>query len=461
MTPLSYEKQLEIFDIKISSIQKNKSIPQDKKQALLESLYEQKKQLIANPEKYTSRRLNDQAMKLLMTQVEAHINFVNNNKAFNKLVNAEIYKVYNIDMNNDLSEAGIKFDSKYVSKLFIAAKDTYFASSFKEEFLKLINLIKNSHGRKLTEFMMDIPENQETRKLFEANGLDFDRWIKFIEESKYKFIVKVDTQKAVEATRENLVKELNSEVAKKLDPTVRTDLLNILSDMNINEATQKDLPKIIKAIETYIASSEYFKQDKPEIQEFKDHVKIHKINIHDVEKMKDSTEQLFVRLWDKNDIGRNLFFGNHVGCCTSIGGGNSFAAPQHLKNAFVNGLEIVDNAGNSVGNSMCYFAKIDGKLTFIIDSCEAVGKLGAAHEVTDAIIEYAKQVCKEMGRPDANIMFGPNYNKLNLTRCVKTEGHTVEVVGKAPENTYIDSVGGRASINSAAENRPMHEIIDL
>src|SRR5574344_2543986 len=119
-------------------------------------------------------------MKLLMTQVVAHINFVNNNKAFNELVNAEIYKVYNIDMNNDLSEADIKFDSKYVSKLFIAAKDTYFASSFKEEFLKLINLIKNSHGRKLTEFMMDIPENKETRKLFEANGLDFDRWTKFV-----------------------------------------------------------------------------------------------------------------------------------------------------------------------------------------------------------------------------------------------------------------------------------------
>src|SRR5574344_326959 len=152
-------------------------------------------------------------MKLLMTQVEAHINFVNNNKAFNKLVNAEIYKVYNIDMNNDLSEADIKFDSKYVSKLFIAAKDTYFAS-------------------------------------------------KFIEESKYKFIVTVDTQKAVEATRENLVKELNSEVAKKLDPTVRTDLLNILSDMNRNEATQKDLPKIIKAINISNKISQKYKNLK-------------------------------------------------------------------------------------------------------------------------------------------------------------------------------------------------------
>ena len=99
--------------------------------------------------------------------------------------------------------------------------------------------------------------------------------------------------------------------------------------------------------------------------------------------------------------------------------------------------------------------------TFVIDSFEANGKLGAAHEVTDAVIEYAQIVCKEMGVPDANIMFGPNYNKINFTRCVKTQGHTIEVIGRAPDDTYIDCVGGHNTINKPAEDRPMHEIIDL
>lgn len=66
-----------------------------------------------------------------------------------------------------------------------------------------------------------------------------------------------------------------------------------------------------------------------------------------------------------------------------------------------------------------------------------------------------------MGQPDANIMFGPNYNKVNFSRCVKTPNHSVEVIGKAPDKTYIDSTGGRSDINVIAQNRSMHEIINL
>ena len=119
---------------------------------------------------------------------------------------------------------------------------------------------------------------------------------------------------------------------------------------------------------------QYWQGNSPDIKTFLDHINIHKKNIHDVEQLKDTEEELCVRLWDNDDVGRNLFFGNHVGCCTSIGSFNSFAAPQHLMNSFVNGIEIVDKGGNSLGNSMCYFANVDGKLTFIIDSIEVNGK---------------------------------------------------------------------------------------
>lgn len=114
-----------------------------------------------------------------------------------------------------------------------------------------------------------------------------------------------------------------------------------------------------------------------------------------------------------------------------------------------------------MGNSMCYFAKVDGQLTFVIDSFEANGKLGASPEVTDAIIAYAKKVCAEMGQPNANIMFGPNYNKIDFTRCFKTEGHSIEVIGKAPTATYIDAIGGCNDINNEHAERSMHEIVDL
>jgi hypothetical protein len=131
-------------------------------------------------------------------------------------------------------------------------------------------------------------------------------------------------------------------------------------------------------------------------------------------------------------------------------------------NAFVNGIEIVDKYGNSMGNSMCYFAKVDGQLTFIIDSFEANGKLGAAPEVTDAIIAYAKKVCAEMGQPNANIMFGPNYNKIDFTRCIKTEGHKIEIIGNAPIETYIDAIGGLEEVNQKVYlEKSMFEVMDL
>jgi hypothetical protein len=66
-----------------------------------------------------------------------------------------------------------------------------------------------------------------------------------------------------------------------------------------------------------------------------------------------------------------------------------------------------------------------------------------------------------MGQPDANIMFGPNYNKINFDRCIKTENHSIEIIGRAPDNTYIDAVGGGTDINVVHLGRNMYEIMDL
>ena len=456
VTPPSAEEQIAIIDKKIQSIISNDKIPMDKKQAYLNQLEQQKANIIAHPEEFTKARINDRAIKPLEAQVEAHINLPNQNKEFTKSINEQIYKILKIDITEALL-TDISYDSKYISKIFGGVSD----KGFKNNFNELIELIKANPNKKFTDIIRNLPHNIETKELFEANGLDFDRWITFDATSKQPFTVKVDVEKAVRTASFNLRNELNSELAMRLDQNEIAKLIQILEDNNIDTATQKDLPKIMKLIEKELETNEYWKGDSPDIKTFKDHIKIHKKNIHDVEQLKDITEELYVRLWDNDDVGRNIFFGNHVGCCTSVGSFNSFAAPQHLTNSFVNGIEIVDKSGNSMGNSMCYFAKVDGQLTFVIDSFEANGKLGASPEVTDAIIAYAKKVCAEMGQPNANIMFGPNYNKIDFTRCIKTEGHSIEVIGKAPTATYIDAIGGCNDINNEHAERSMHEIVDL
>ena len=113
---------------------------------------------------------------------------------------------------------------------------------------------------------------------------------------------------------------------------------------------------------------------------------------------------------EQNDISRNLGFGNHVGCCTSIGKFNQYVAPQHLMNSFVNGIELVDDSGNSYGNSMCYFALVDGQLHFIIDSFEVDGNLSASEEVTDAIIDYAKEWKDYKSRCEKAVDYINNYS---------------------------------------------------
>ena len=457
VTPQSAKEQIAIIDKKIQSIISNDKIPADKKQAYLKQLEQQKANIIAHPEEFTKSRINERAMKPLEAQVEAHINLPNQNKEFTKTINEQIYKILKIDITEDLLTA-ISYDSKYISKIFGGVSD----KGFKNNFNELIELIKANPNKKFTDIIRNLPHNIETKELFEANGLDFERWITFDATSKHPFTINVDVEKAVRTARVNLKNELNSELAMRLDQNEIAKLLQILEDNNIDTASQKDLPKIIKLIEKELEINEYWYENSPDIKTFKDHIQIHKKNIHDVEHLKDITEELYVRLWDNDDIGRNIFFGNHVGCCTSIGSFNAFAAPQHLMNAFVNGIEIVGKYGNSMGNSMCYFAKVDGQLTFIIDSFEANGKLGAAPEVTDAIIAYAKKVCAEMGQPNANIMFGPNYNKIDFTRCIKTEGHKIEIIGNAPIETYIDAIGGLEEINQKVYlEKSMFEVMDL
>ncbi len=453
--PKTIEKQVERLQNMIKSVENSTKIPADRKAKNLQTLKQQLKNLQEHPDKYIKPKLTENAFKPLAQQIEAYINLPNVQAEFNAKINKMIYAVLNVTPSQELLES-IRFDNKYVARLM----HPYSANS-KELIAKLMNLLKENPNKKLTEIYEQIIENRETRKLFKENGLDYDKWIKFDKDLSHPFSVKVDVENSVKSAREHLIIEFSSEVAKKINPDELAKLNKILQEHNISEAGQKELPKIIEAIEKEFESNDYWKSDDADIMMFKDHIRIHKKNIQAIEKLKNTEEELFVRLWDNDDVGRNIFFGNHVGCCTSIGNGNDFAAPQHLMNSFVNGIEIVDRGGNSLGNSMCYFAKVDGELTFIIDSFEASGKLGAAKEVTDALINYAKQVCEKMGRPDANIMFGPNYNKVNLDRCLRTDNHTVEVIGRAPEETYIDCIGGHGDINKPAKGRRMYEIPDL
>ncbi|MDR1167371.1 MAG: GNAT family N-acetyltransferase [Heliobacteriaceae bacterium] len=468
----SAAEQIAALEQKIDYARSNDKIPPDQKAGYIKQFESQIQQIKDNPVEFTRARINDKALKALAQQVEAHINLDNYTKAFNDKTYSAMYKKLGVETTPELL-SNLKFDTKYFAILFRGLNDTDFKANFEE----LIVLIKENPGKELSEIRELIPENQQTRLLFRENGLDYDKWISFDNSSRHHFEYEIKAADVIKAVGDNLRLELTDTDFSSIGHDVYASLKNKFEQAGLykelalmnptitslkNPATYKQLTKIIEILESEIAENPVFKTDNRAAALFKDHVKLHKKNIHDIKDVKDRKDAASVRLSNDDNVGRNIFLGNHVGCCTSVGGSNSFAAPQHLMNSFVRAVEIVDKGGNSLGNSMCYFAKVDGKLTFIIDSFEANGKLGAAPEVTNAIINYAKQVCAEMGQPNANVMFGPNYNKINLgVRSALTENHTIEVIGRAPENTYIDAVGGKADINIAHRDRDMYEIMDL
>ncbi len=454
--PKSIEEQIKILDIKAQKVMDNDNIPADKKQEYLAQIERQKQKMLANPEEYTTPRINEPTMKTLIPQIEAHINLPNNNYEISRKLNELLFKSLKFEVTSD-ELYKIDFDSKYFSKLLSTTQE-----SFKTEFKELLKLLQKYPGKTLTEIMETLPENQKTRELFAKFGLDYDKWVKFNDEFYESFVVKVDAKAAVEQARNNLLEEFVSESVKDLDPKEVEKLAESLEKLKEEKFSKKALARAIKAIEEAMKDSDYWKQETPAIANFKSHIQIHKRNIKEALDLIDMEEELHVRLWNNDDIGRNIFFGNHVGCCTKVTDWNAYSVPQHLRYSWINGVEIVDKAGNSLGNSMCYFAEVDGKLTFIIDSFEANGKLNASEDVTRAIISFARKLCKELGREDAAVAFGPNYNKLKLHDVtLKTKDHTIKIVGQAPScNTYVDALGGKVNANNTAVDRELFEIIE-
>ena len=462
----------------------NDKMPQDKKDARLAQLNAQKEAL-KNKQDGTTITMSSGALSDLTRIVEQHINIVNNDIEFNRALTDKIYKKHGIQPSSELRDK-IQYDRKYTAQLLSGNNE------FSPEYGKLIELLDTDPQKPLSELRESIPENRATRKLFEENGLDYEKWIKFDETFEKPFTLEVDARSALAAVKKNAAAEFSSDIVRNLSKKDRDFIDSAIEDVYKNKFNT-DRPSV------YISHKGFVKQDgtalnrqqhitliqdvidkikenkefgiekqadgttklNENVNEFLNHLESRIKDLNDAAQLKDMSEELYVRLSDDDDIGRNIFFGNHVSCCTSVQNFNGFAQPQHLMNTYVRGIEIVDKNGNSYGNSMCYFAKVDGKLTFIVDSFEANGKLGASKDVTNAVIDAGKLICAEMGRPDIPVMFGPNYNKIDKSRFVQTEGHTIEVVGRAPERTYIDCIGGRGNINEPASQRSMNEINNL
>lgn len=491
--PEPIDEQMAQMDIYAQQMLTNPRIPLDKKLKYIEEFKAKKADMEANPEKYTTPKMFPKPLNKLGKVVTAYVNIPNDDFLFNNSITNTMYS--NIGINCDanlLSE--IHYDAKYFDKLFSATSD------FNRNFKRLIELKQANPNQPLAKIRMEMPEqgselyekyeqnglleqikaNLDTKRQMQEQGIDFEKWNSFNPELKSEdFSVEADPETEYKNIRYNLINIFQDELFEKINPAETDKLKAFLSERGYvlwnnkifkdrKELEDKQIETFVSLVKDYTATNEYWKSvtNNNELSEdeilgiagFKDHLNGIAIRIEQV-KASRTVNNIHFRLTDDSDIGRNIFFGNHVSCCNSVDSTYAgYSAPMHLLNAYNRGLELVDQFGNSYGNSLCFFAMIDGKLTFVIDSFEANGKLGSNPLVTDELIKFAKKVCKEVGRSDAQVMIGPNYNNIDKTRLHSLNVNSIDVLGSVSEKTYCDSVGGivKDDINYGVKNRSMY-----
>lgn len=486
--PNTIEEQLEQIANLAQKTLLNPKIPLESKIKYIDEYKAKKANMEANPEKYTTPKINPKTASSLGELIQAYINIPNNETAFNNTINERMYEKFNIAPTNELLQS-IKYDSKYFSKLLSGS------DNFTKNFKKLIELAKLNPQVPLEKIRITLPEensplwneyqkfgltdfikaNLDTKRQFELHNLDFDKWNSFDESLKgEKFSVQTDPEREYKNLKYNIYQVFNDDLYQKIALNETASLENKLKAQGFYFkddqiiASNNDIGKFLKIVISHFETSNYFKalsgnsniqlsQDEIDgASGFMDHINGLKKKYDNIQISKNVSD-IYFRLSDDNDIGRNIFFGNQVGCCNSVESSYAgYSAPLHLLNAYTRGIEVVDEFGNSYGNSLCFFALVDGKLSFVIDSFEANGKLCANPVLTEELLKFAKKVCEYVGCPNAEIVVGPNYNNFDMSTFKKVEDKTIEILGTVCEPTYCDIVGGKyvqEQINQPVKNR--------
>lgn len=381
-------------------------------------------------------------------------------KTFYNKLNEMVFKI--LGFGDEISDnTKQKFDfsnSKYLSAIFASHYD------FKNALKSLILLLDKEPNSSVSEILNKLPQNIETKRQFEQLGIDYDAWCGFNPKSKIEFEISSN----VENIRKNAVKNLEEEfddpmiwlidkkeMQKIIDAIeakgysfAEKSLCGLISKTFIQKSGKriefKDVRKIIHIIKEEFNRNSYWTRSPEESdvyfakRSFMDHInyRYNEVKYASGNNI-DSKYSIVIQKVDMNDIKHSLFLGNHSGCCTSVNGVNGWSAPNYIKNKLINAIEIKDG-DEAIGNTMCYIAEVDGKLSLVLDNIELKPKYQYNALILDGLIRYAKQLTKEIGCEDMAIYAGPNRHKLDLSAYEK-KGRMLKIIGSTGDDwVYLD-----------------------
>lgn len=387
-----------------------------------------------------------------------------------------------------------KFDfarSKYLDKMFFVDND------FKTAFSNLITFV-SAYPNKSVEVSLNsihVPQNKETKSAFKKLGLNYENWSTFNPNLKLNIKIKNDYDKQSKNTIRNLESEFNDEIFSTLPEKPKNQLLKRLEDngFTFNKTREavyvddgfydgtkeklqlckdgkpiefKQLSNVFKLIDEEFTTNDFWKKNSTNSsvnkmkETFKDHISTRHNEMKRVRQVKNSDESdIQIQKVDMNDIVHALFLGNDASCCTAIGSFNDWTAPNYIKNKMVQAIELKDGE-NSIGNTMMYVAKIDGKPALLLDNIELKPKYQYNDKIEDGIVNFAKMVTKDLGKPDMPIYAGSNRHKLNMKNFELVEKNDFNLVGTTHDDPiYLDFVTeGRNVIPSTCFNETLYKL---
>ena len=398
-------------------------------------------------------------------------------QAWNKAIEEKVFESLGFEYDKQLADKLNIVNNKYLGEILSGDED------FKDGFRDILTLLKEHPDMSVKQVLDTLPQNVDTKIVLENYGIDYDRWTQADKDS----YIAVQIHSKADETRQNAITSLEAEfnniaftnlpaeytqgiitrlneqgiVLKDVQETVfdgdgvsvgtRTVKRLYVNDKPIEFSQMK---KVMDIIKEEMNKDIWTKQSSdPTVENYRSTMYTHlmkdrRTQIRQAGEIKDDkVSNLEIRQTDMNDINHALFLGNHGSCCTAVGTGcNQFSAPTYIKNKLVSAIEVVDG-NNFVGNTMCYFANVDGQPALILDNIELKGQYQFNDKIRDAMFDYAKQLCTEIGQPNLPIYAGPFRHKLNMEHLDK-QPHTLQVLGSTgSDEIYLDFITSGRQVN--------------
>jgi len=405
-----------------------------------------------------------------------------------KYLNTKLADWLKIDCNEEILQKLKLNESKYFNRIFDVN------ALVKYDLRKILTLLANDPKSSVTESLNNLPQNRKTKQIFEKNGLNYDLYVN----PDKDFALNIKAKRQIEL-KDVIIKNITTDILNLLSSDaekvsfryrdiIRTKLeendfrlVDKNGDIQYNEdfcritkieppvtlyhnnkpANYKDVLDLHRILKTTVINTPaFFDGSSFELLTFAHHIAILRSNEISATNYEypQTSYNLKIKQIDLNDIKHSLFLGNQAHCCTAIGSGiNQDVAIKYIENKFISGFEILDGT-KSIGNTMIFFAKVNDKLSLIIDNIEMASEYQYMDEIRDGIIKFAKMLTARVGHPDIPIYTGIYDSKCDMSKY-SFKIYNVEIIGSSGnDEIYLDFIRDRIKVDSTSFENYLYKI---